>query len=698
MSRHLNAILVALLGITFLLVVALTGITYREKEITTGIADQLEQNQQVIMMLHELQFLTNTIQLESNSYVLTGDAVFLVPYIKARNDIPAKAKELAAISFVRPGHSRMIDTIISNSNRLVSSSDKYIKLRQQGKFHAGLFRGKIEESQQVRRAIVNLPNQVIVETSEALHATRIKNNVSNRVLDSTFLKLVVTIFVLLSITFSLVYYSSKKRKISEAKLRRSEQQFVSFFNLSPVPTSITEASSGKILFINDAYEKLLSVERAETIGKTEYDLGIISPEDRKNISDEITENDGILLNVEMKLKTRLGETKYIYGSFDTIYIDETKCYLGCMIDVTEKKASERKLVESEQRFNIITKMNPVPTFISEIDTGKFVYINDAFSSFIGLPSADVIGKTSWDLNLFEREYREQIAKTILDNGYKADKLEMKINAKDELKDILLSADVINIDGRRCFIGTTFDISERKKTEQALMDAYVKEKELSAVKSNFVTIASHEFRTPLTTILSSASLLEMYKTTEQQEDRLRHTKRIKASSSNLIVILDELLSLDKIESGSVMPGVRKFDIEEFMHILCTELRYTAKKGQEIGYRHSGEKMVMTDSTFIRHIVSSLVSNALKYSPEGRAVQVYTSFDGKKLTISVKDQGIGISTEDQKNLFRRFFRASNAGTIPGTGLGLHIAKRYIDLLGGAIRVKSTIGVGTEVTVEL
>ncbi len=661
-------------------------------------ADQLEKNQQVINNLYQLQFLINTIQLESNNYVLTGDSTFLPSYTIAKNEIPHRIKEVKLINILPVGHSRLLDTIITNTIQLVGSAEKHVKLKQQDKYHPGLFKDKIEEGWRCRRVILRLTDQIISEASKTSQSIRLKNVKSYTVLDNILTSLVVVIFSLLSIIFLSVRYNFKKQKASETRLRESEQQFESFFNLSPVPTSITEASTGKILFINDAYEKLFAIARAEAYGKTLSGLDIITTRERKNISDRIQRNGGRLINVEMKLATKNGELKDINASFDTITTNGVKYYLGCMIDITDKKAAEKRLIQSEERFNTITKMNPVPTFISEIDTGKFMYVNDAFMSFLGLKYEEIVGKTSIDLDLFDWEYRNKIAEMVLNNKGKAEGLEVKINTKNEVKDVLLSADTVYIDNRRCFIGTTYDISERKKSEEALMTAYIKEKELSIIKSNFVTIASHEFRTPLTTILSSASLLEMYTTTEQQTDRIRHTKRIKSSSTNLIAILDELLSLDELETASVAPKLRKFDLEEFIHILCIELKYAAKKGQVIEYTHEGEKIVNSDSTFIRHIVNNLVSNALKYSPEEVVVQVHTAYDGNKLVLNVKDSGIGISASDQKNLFRRFFRASNAGTVPGTGLGLHIAKRYVDLLGGEIKIHSTLGQGTLVTVDI
>jgi len=211
------------------------------------------------------------------------------------------------------------------------------------------------------------------------------------------------------------------------------------------------------------------------------------------------------------------------------------------------------------------------------------------------------------------------------------------------------------------------------------------------------MASHEFRTPLSTILSSVSLMEFYKTTETQDKRDKHIHRIKAAVNEMVATLEEFLSLEKIEEGKAQVKNERFNIRQMAESILLKFNPDLKTGQTIEYGHTGNEDICLDGNYLNHILTNLLSNAIKYSPENSSILFVTKVENATITLSVKDNGIGISSEDQKHLFERFFRASNTGGIKGTGLGLHIVKRYIELLGGTISVRSAINEGTEFTVK-
>jgi PAS domain S-box-containing protein len=238
---------------------------------------------------------------------------------------------------------------------------------------------------------------------------------------------------------------------------------------------------------------------------------------------------------------------------------------------------------------------------------------------------------------------------------------------------------------------TMEQLEASKDE--LTKALSKEKELGDLKSRFVSMASHEFRTPLSTILSSASLLAKYTLTEEQEKRDKHIQRIKSSVNNLTDILNEFLSLGKIEDGKVVANHIEFNIKEFVTSLCNEINGILKKGQKLVYQHTGATTIVLDPALLKNILINLLSNAIKFSGENAAINIKTSLTGNKFQLMVVDQGIGISNEDQKHLFERFFRGNNVTNIQGTGLGLHIVGKYIELLNGSITVESELEKGTE-----
>lgn len=252
----------------------------------------------------------------------------------------------------------------------------------------------------------------------------------------------------------------------------------------------------------------------------------------------------------------------------------------------------------------------------------------------------------------------------------------------------------------------FEIQERKvaeatlrKNEQELRKAIEKERELNTLKSRFVSMASHEFRTPLSTILSSADLLEMYSSEEQQEKRLRHTTRIKSAVNNLISILNDFLSLSKLEEGKIEVTPVEFNLEEFCEEVMDDVQALLKPGQILQHHGlSPNTLITLDKKMLKNVFINLFSNAIKYSEPGKPIDCYVSMDNNELNVSIQDHGIGIPEEEQQHLFTRFFRAHNAENIPGTGLGLNIVKRYVELMNGRIHFESTMGEGTTFHVHI
>jgi signal transduction histidine kinase len=236
------------------------------------------------------------------------------------------------------------------------------------------------------------------------------------------------------------------------------------------------------------------------------------------------------------------------------------------------------------------------------------------------------------------------------------------------------------------------------TRDNLKKSLEKEIKLSEMKSKFVSMASHEFRTPLSSILSSASLIEKYSDNIQEEKRKRHISKIKTSVQNLSFILNDFLSLDKIESGNIHHEPLAIDFEEFAGQIIDELSSLMHKNQFIRFHHEGNNIVKLDPNLMKNVLINLLSNAIKYSPEGQDIFLESEFFNNLLRIKVRDNGIGIPETDKNKMFEFFFRASNAYHIQGTGLGLTIVKRYLDLMGGNIDYKSVVGKGTTFEITL
>lgn len=245
------------------------------------------------------------------------------------------------------------------------------------------------------------------------------------------------------------------------------------------------------------------------------------------------------------------------------------------------------------------------------------------------------------------------------------------------------------------------LAELEESREELSMSLENEKQMSELKSKFVTLASHEFRTPLSTILSSAFLLEKYNDLPSQEQRMKHIHRIKSSVLGLKNILDDFLSVGKLEEGKVKniaQEIHSSEIYSLVEEVTESMEQLLKPGQHIVFDCHSNANISTDRDILKNIIINLVSNAIKFSGDNSIINIICAADEKELSITVKDQGIGISEEDMKHLSERFFRATNAANIQGTGLGLHIVYKYLELIHGRLEIHSKLNEGSSFTIYL
>ncbi|MGE5658528.1 MAG: ATP-binding protein [Actinomycetota bacterium] len=259
-----------------------------------------------------------------------------------------------------------------------------------------------------------------------------------------------------------------------------------------------------------------------------------------------------------------------------------------------------------------------------------------------------------------------------------------------------------------------DISDRKQAEAEILKALVRERELSELRAKFVTMVSHEFRTPLSTIVLSSGLVESYGHKWSDEKKLVHFQRIKLAVKRMTELLEDVLVIGKAEAGKLEFQPVPMNLERFCHSLVEELQLTDAQQHPIVLNYqAGCRETEMDEKLLRHILSNLLSNAIKYSPQGSQVKLEIAVEeevpqdsvpspffspSQWVIFRIQDQGIGIPLEDQPRIFETFQRASNVGNISGTGLGLAIVKRSVELHGGQISVASEVGAGTTFTVVL
>lgn len=365
-------------------------------------------------------------------------------------------------------------------------------------------------------------------------------------------------------------------------------------------------------------------------------------------------------------------------------------------EIRSKKRSDQALQESQKLYKRIAQNFPNGT-INVFDTDlNYVFVEGKGLLEMGIETEDLIGSSF--IERIDEDLRETVREKLL-QVFEGNPTNFEINTKGNVY-FMRAEPLFKVSGEvEQILVVETNITQRKRAEEEMARALAKEIELNELKSRFVSMASHEFRTPLSAILSSATLISKYTEGEQQEKRTKHVNRIQSNVENLNSILEDFLSLEKLNAGKLTFNPVQIELAPFVKECIEETEGILKSGQSIDLQVSGKaRPVMLDKVVFKNILVNLLSNASKYSPENSPIEVRIEFRTQSIDMEVQDHGIGIPEADQAKLFGRFYRASNAGNIQGTGLGLHIVKSYVDLIGGSIRCESVEGEGTCMKLKL
>lgn len=431
-----------------------------------------------------------------------------------------------------------------------------------------------------------------------------------------------------------------------------------------------------IFFVNDISEKI----------KHEKEITL----HQKNLKKQSEQLKLLNHNLESRVKSRTKELKDALNN-----LEESNSKLNH--EIAENKILLTKLNSSTKMYEAIAESFP-NGIICVLDSNfHYIYAQGHELKLHGFTDEQIIGKPFKIIG--DEKICEEI-KTILKNTFKGDKVSFEYKTTDDSAYYLVTAVPLQskINETNQILVVTQNITTLKIAEKETLKLLEKERELNEMKSRFVSTASHEFRTPLGAILSSASLISMYNNIGDETKRNKHIERIVGSVSNLTEILNDFLSLGKIEEGKVTNQPVEFDVIDFCEDTIEEIGITTKPYQEIkvNYRMTNS-LVNLDKQLLRNILLNLLTNAIKYSSVKSVITFDVIKQNGELIFSVKDQGIGIPKEDQKNLFETFFRASNVENIKGTGMGLHIVKKYLDIMDGKIEFESAINKGSCFTVK-
>ncbi len=374
-------------------------------------------------------------------------------------------------------------------------------------------------------------------------------------------------------------------------------------------------------------------------------------------------------------------------------------------EIAERRQAEEQLhlfdsvVVNSNDVVLITKAEP----IEEVNSGpEIIYVNHAFTVMTGYSLDEAIGKTPRILQgpKTDPAARAEIHKAL--KAWQPIRIEILNYRKDgtEFWSDLNIFPVANDSGLYThWVAVQRDVTHRKQQEQEMLKALEQEKELNELKSCFVSTASHEFRTPLSTILSSIELLEYYGHLSTEAENREYFQQIRTAINRMTELMSDVLTLEKTDGGKMEINPIPLNLEQFCHSLITEIRLGSKRQHNISFLLRGQcSQGILDEKVLRHIFGNLLSNAIKYSTADGEISFEVIRHKHEVIFQVRDQGIGIPEEARQRLFEPFFRAKNVGTISGTGLGLSIVKRLVEIHGGHIDVESQVGKGTIFTVVL
>jgi PAS domain S-box-containing protein len=486
---------------------------------------------------------------------------------------------------------------------------------------------------------------------------------------------------------------TERQQVQEA-LRQSEERLQAILDNSTALIYVKDLE-GKYLTLNAWYGILFHLDRTEAIGKTDYE--IFPPE----IADVLRTNDRQVLetktalNWEEVLPHDDGLHTYLSVKFPLFdAAGEPYAVGGISTDITERKRAEEALRSSLATNRAL--INAIPDLIFRFSCdGTFINYKASKAEELLVTPNQFLGKRVDEVMPPEvaRPTMYYIQQALTTGELQI--FEYQLDIEDKLQDY--EARLV-VSAENEVMAIVRNITDRKRAEAEIHHMLAKEKELSELKSRFVTMTSHEFRTPLTTILSSAELMEDFGSQWSEEKKLLHLRRIVTTVKHMNQLLDDVLLIGKAEAGKLECNPTALDLVQFCRHLVEEMQMIADSHTiEFNYECESSQAIL-DEKLLRHILINLLSNAIKYSPAGSTVSFVLSREAEKVIFRIQDRGIGIPKPDREQLFQSFYRASNVGTISGTGLGLAIVKRALDLHQGAIALDSEVGVGTTFVVSL
>ncbi|WP_353929572.1 PAS domain S-box protein [Okeanomitos corallinicola TIOX110] len=506
------------------------------------------------------------------------------------------------------------------------------------------------------------------------------------------------------VSFVSIYTDITQRKIIEEGLRLRDRAMAATRNGVVIADVTTPGNP--IIYVNSGFENITGYTAAEALGQ---DFPLFQ---------DIEINQQALLRLKTAMETGKDCTVILhnYSQHSNLLWHELNIspvydvygslthYIGIQTDITEHKQTEIELLISQQRLQYLLTASPAVIYTRKTkDDFGAIFISNNIESMVGYEAQEFLTYSEfWHSHIHPDDapsVMRELSQVLEKNEYS---LEYRFLHQDgRYRWVYDQGKVVwdEFGNPLELVGYWADITNRKQLEQELIIALEKEKELNELKSRFISMTSHEFRTPLSTILSSAELLEHYRYKWSEDKQLTHLHRIETAVHRMTEMLDDILVSGKAEAGKLEYRPISLDLVQYCHQLVEEVKLNVKNQHFISFSSEDKSICCyMDDKLLGHIFTNLLSNAIKYSADNTLVKFTLVCHDKQAIFEIEDQGIGIPEEDLPHLFESFYRARNVGNILGTGLGLAIVKKCVDIYQGEIYVTSNLGLGTKFTVKI
>ncbi len=494
---------------------------------------------------------------------------------------------------------------------------------------------------------------------------------------------------------------TKVKKQSDGVCIRSDM--LKIFDYLPNMILLKDADTFNYEFINAKGEDLLGIKKENIIGKNVFD---IVPEEvakyHHNKDLEALKSKSPVYIDENLVPTSKNNIRYLEGIKVLITNgDNNKKYiLDYSLDQTNRKLISNELNITQRRFETIFNSSPNILIIESVQTGHIIAANPVFRKIASAKIVNIIGKPLKDFSIWIDDYKiEEMQSLAIETGKAHNQVVRLIDANGELRYYMLSLDYISVDQHECLLYTGQDITDKSEGEIELKRLLRKQKSLAQLKNRFISLISHEFRTPLTTIMLSTDLLKRYSMQWDDGEKNKHFDRIQQTILSMTKMLENVTILSRIESKEIDIVPERINLIQFAQAMAETASMSVHTSTKIVIKNVSKfEEIVSDENLLGLSLINIIYNSIRFTKNSDPIEVYITIEDKIATIKISDKGVGIKEKDLQYVTQAFYRGDNSINLPGYGLGLSITEKAIEMLGGTLDISSTQHLGTTVTISI